>query len=132
MIRCVPTPAWMCDDRNASITLYDPRGVNRIFTFSDWTARYCYPAVACKLDSPWLSPYLFVSLCGWAICVEVQPDIAMLTVGYSPDDIAPMTCPDLPINYPVGGSNRRCFPDFARRSSDLMAVAIQLSSHRGV
>ena len=38
--------------------LCDPRAVKRIFTFGDWTMRYYPPAVKCKLDPPWLSPYL--------------------------------------------------------------------------
>ena len=74
---------------------------------------------------------MFVSLCGWAIGVELQPDSAVLTVCYSPDDIAPVTCPDLPVTYLACGYNRRCLPDFIHRPSDLMAVAIQLSAHRG-
>ena len=68
----------VCSDAGLDVQrlkcLYDPRGVKRIFTFSDWTVRYCPLAVTCKLDSPWLSPYLFVSLCGWAIGVGIQPD----------------------------------------------------------
>ena len=39
--------------------------------------RYYPPAVTCKLDSPWLSPYLFVSLCGWAVGIQLQPDSAV-------------------------------------------------------
>ena len=94
--------------------LYDPRAVNRIFTFGDWTVRLwpsvfqCWsgcattetplwsvgceshfyilwldpPAVTCKLDSPWFSPYLLVSLCGWAVGVQLQPDSAIFFIHY--------------------------------------------------
>ena len=55
----------VCSDAGLDVRrlkcLYDPRGVKRIFTFSDWTVRYCPLAVTCKFDSPWLSSYLFVS-----------------------------------------------------------------------
>ena len=228
-----------------------PRAVKPIFTFSDWTMRHCPPAVKCKLDSPWLSLYMFVSLCGWAVGVKLQPDSAVLfvhyqalekipqprslvsslpapgrpelgpitvngsalcyaplgpslpqlfsvtlfyaepvrlvlinqafdyrgatecvpvlqcaiivllseikqatpcpsltcartildadctpaplrdTAGCSPDDIALVTCPDLPETYPACGFNRRCPPGFAHHPSDLMALAIKLSAHRG-
>ena len=70
--------------------LYDLRAVKRIFTFSDWTMRYCPPAVTCKLDSPWLSPYLFVSLCEWAVGVKLQPDSAMLFVHYQARNWGPL------------------------------------------
>ena len=44
--------------------LYDKRAVKRIFTIGDWTMRYYRPAKKCKLDSPWLGPYLVVSIAG--------------------------------------------------------------------
>ena len=59
--------------------IYDPRALNSIFTFGDYTVRYCPLAVTCKLDSPWLSPNLFVSLCGWAVGVQLQPDCFLYT-----------------------------------------------------
>ena len=57
--------------------LYDPQAVKRIDTFGDSTMWYFPPAVTCKLDPPWLSPYLFVPLCGWAVGVQLQPDFAV-------------------------------------------------------
>ena len=36
--------------------------------------RYYPPAKQCKLDSPWVGPYLVVSLVGWAVGVQLQPD----------------------------------------------------------
>ena len=45
-----------------------------------WTMRYCPPAVTCKSDFPWLNPYLFVSLYGWAVGIQLQPDSAVLSV----------------------------------------------------
>ena len=60
--------------------LYEQQAVKHIFTFGDWTMRYCPPAVTCKLRLPWLSPYLFVSLCGLVVGVQLQPDSAMLFV----------------------------------------------------
>ena len=86
----------VCSDAGLDVRrlkhLFDPRGVKRIFTFSDGTVWYCPLAVMCKLASPWLSPYLLVSLCGWAIC---SGDV----------------CPDLPVTYLACGYNRRCHPD---------------------
>ena len=52
-------------------------------------------------------------------------------VGCSPDDIAPVTCPDLPKTYLACGFSRRCLPGFAHHPSDLMALAMKLSAHRG-
>ena len=46
----------------------------RLFTKGDWTMRYYPPANKCKLDSPWLGPYLVVLIAGWAIGVQLQPD----------------------------------------------------------
>ena len=51
-----------------------------MFTVADWTMRYYPPAKKCKLDSPWLGPYLVVSLCGWAFGIQLQPDSAVLFV----------------------------------------------------
>ena len=67
MIRCVSTPARLCDDRNSSTNWY----IRRL----DY---YLWLGGTCKFDSPWLSPYLFVSLCGWVVGIQFQPDSAML------------------------------------------------------
>ena len=40
--------------------------------------RYFPPAKKCKLDSPWLGPYLIVSLARWAIGVQQHPDSPIL------------------------------------------------------
>ena len=34
----------------------------------------------CKLDSPWMGPYLVVSLVGWAVGIQLQPDSPILIV----------------------------------------------------
>ena len=54
--------------------LYDKWTVRRVFTIGDWTMRYYPSAKKCKLDSPWLGPYLVVSIAVWAIGVQLQPD----------------------------------------------------------
>ena len=36
----------------------------------------CPPGMMCKLECPWLSPYLFVSLCEWLITSREQPVLA--------------------------------------------------------
>ena len=38
------------------------------------------PAKKCKLDSPWLGPYLVVSLAGWAVGVQLHPDSPVLMI----------------------------------------------------
>ena len=38
------------------------------------------PAKKCKLDSPWLGPYLVVSLAGWAVGVQLPPDSQILMI----------------------------------------------------
>ena len=45
----------------------------------DWTMRY-YPPAKCKLDSPCVGPYLVVSLAGWAVGVQLQPDSPIILV----------------------------------------------------
>ena len=47
--------------------LYDKQAVKRLFAVGDWIMRYYPPAKKCKLDSPCVGPYLFVSLAGWAV-----------------------------------------------------------------
>ena len=60
--------------------LHDKRAVKHMFTIGDWTMRYYPPAKTCKLDSPWLGPYLVVSLAGWAVGVQLHPDLPILLV----------------------------------------------------
>ena len=62
------------------IRLYDKQAVKRVFAIGDWTIRYYPPAKKCKLDSPWLGPYLVVSIAGWAIGVQLKPDSPVLLV----------------------------------------------------
>ena len=38
----------------------------------------CPPGVMCKLDCPWLNPFLFVSLSGWFVISREQPVLADL------------------------------------------------------
>ena len=40
------------------------------------TSNLCPPGMMCKLDCPWLSPYLFVCLGGWPVGIREQPDLA--------------------------------------------------------
>ena len=42
--------------------------------------RYYPLAKKCKLDSPWLGPYLVVSIAGWEIGAQLQSDSPMLLV----------------------------------------------------
>ena len=49
MTRYVATPARRCSNKSACMTC---------FTIDDWTTRYYPTANKCKLDSPWLGPYL--------------------------------------------------------------------------
>ena len=60
--------------------LYDRRAVRRLFTVGDWTLRYYSPVKECKLDSAWVGPYLVVSLAGWAVGIQLQPDSPIILV----------------------------------------------------
>ena len=60
--------------------LYDQQAVKRIFTVGDWTMGYYPRGKKCKLDSLWLGSYLVVSLCGWAVGIQLQPDSTVLFV----------------------------------------------------
>ena len=42
--------------------------------------RYYTPAKKCKLDSAWIGPYLIVSLIGWALGIQKDPDSPIVTV----------------------------------------------------
>ena len=54
--------------------LYDRRAVKRDFAVGDWVMRYYSPAKKCKLDSPWIGPYLIVSFMGWTIGIQKEPE----------------------------------------------------------
>ena len=62
--------------------LYDKRAVKHVFDVGDWTLRYYPPPPAkkCQLDSPWMGPYLVVSLAGWAVGVQLHPDSPVLMI----------------------------------------------------
>ena len=60
--------------------LYDRRAVRRLFTVGDWVLRYYTPAKKCKLDSAWVGPYLVVSLTGWALGIQRDPDSPIIMV----------------------------------------------------
>ena len=51
-----------------------------MFAIGDWTMRCHPPAKKCKLDSPWLGPYLVVSLAGWVVGVQFHPDLPVLMI----------------------------------------------------
>ena len=52
--------------------LYDKRAVKRVLAVGDWTAGYYPRAKKCKLDSPWLGPYL--------VGVQLHPDSLVLLI----------------------------------------------------
>ena len=58
--------------------LYDKRAVRRLFAVGDWIMCYYPPAKKCKLS--WVGPYLVVSLAGWAVGVQLQPDSLIILV----------------------------------------------------
>ena len=60
--------------------LYDRRAVKRNFTVGDWVMRYYSPAKKCKLDSPWIGPYLIVSFMGWTIGIQKEPESPIVMV----------------------------------------------------
>ena len=60
--------------------LYDQRAVRRLFAIGDWVMRY-YPArKKCKLESVWTGPYLVVSLIGWAVGIQKNPDMPVILI----------------------------------------------------
>ena len=42
--------------------------------------RFYTPAKRCKLDSAWIGPYLIVSLIGWAIGIQKDPESPIVIV----------------------------------------------------
>ena len=42
--------------------------------------RYYSPAKKCKLDSPWIGPYLIVSFMGWTIRIQKEPESPVVMV----------------------------------------------------
>ena len=42
--------------------------------------RFYTPTKKCKLDSPWIGPYLVVSLIGWAIGIQKAPESPIVIV----------------------------------------------------
>ena len=60
--------------------LYDRRAVKRNFAVGDWVMRYYSPAKKCKLDSPWIGPYLIVSFMGWTIGIQKEPESPVVMV----------------------------------------------------
>ena len=90
----------------------------------------CPPGMMCKLDCPWLSPYLFVCLGGWPVGAagSRQHTRILLGTGWESSGvdcfpyykIAPDTCPDLEF-----------IPGFACRPSDLVTRFGIISACRG-
>ena len=60
--------------------LYDRRAVKRLFAVGDWVMRFYTPAKKCKLDSTWIGPYLIVSLIGWALGIQKDPESQLVIV----------------------------------------------------
>ena len=42
--------------------------------------RFYTPAKKCKLDSPWIGPYLIVSFIGWSIGIQKEPESPVVVV----------------------------------------------------
>ena len=78
MNKCGNIPARQCSDRSACMTIV--RTVKRQFAVGDWAMRFYTPAKKCKLDSPWIGPYLVVSLIGWAIGIQKAPESPIVIV----------------------------------------------------
>ena len=74
-----------------------------IFDEGVFTFDLCPPGMMCKLDCPWVSPYLFVSLGRWFVTNQEQPVFADIrrhclepggthsTVGF-PQEYTPVMC----------------------------------------
>ena len=60
--------------------LYDRRAVKQLFTVGDWVMRFYTPAKKCKLDSAWIGPYLVVSIIGWALGIQKDPESPIVMV----------------------------------------------------
>ena len=60
--------------------LYDRRAVKRLFAVGDWVMRFYTPAKKCKLDSAWIGPYLAVSIIGWALGIQKDPESPIVIV----------------------------------------------------
>ena len=60
--------------------LYDRRAVKQQFAVGDWAMRFYTPTKKCKLDSPWIGPYLIVSFIGWAIGIQKAPESPIVIV----------------------------------------------------
>ena len=56
------------------------RRQKRLFAVGNWIKRYYPPTKKCKLDLPWVGPYLVVLLVGWAVGIQLQPDSPILLV----------------------------------------------------
>ena len=79
MIRYDSIPARQCSDRSTYMTV-DCRAVKQKFAVGDWVMRFYTPAKKCKLDSPWIGPYLIVSFIGWAIGIQKEPESPVVVV----------------------------------------------------
>ena len=116
------------------IRFFDRRAETDSIMFGAWatSSNVCPPGMMCKLDCPWLSPYLCVCLGGWPVGIRAQPDLANIRGfcwemgGSHPalfrDTIALATCPDLAPEFA---------PGFACRPSDLVTRFGALSAYRG-
>ena len=60
--------------------LYDRRAVKRNFSVGEWIMRYYTPAKKCKLDSPWIGPYLVVSFMGWTLGIQKDPNSPIVMI----------------------------------------------------
>ena len=92
----------LCSDRNGS-RIGELFG---LFAVGDWALRYYSPAKKCKLDSAWVGPYLVVSLAGWAVGIQLRPELPIIHVHCQ--DLKKISRPNslvswIDVAHPVGG-----------------------------
>ena len=74
---------WRVNPRSESKVCCEPSHII-IFDEGVFAFDLCPPGMMCKLDCPWLSPYLFVSLGKW---LNTSREQLVLTDGWFPTGI---------------------------------------------
>ena len=113
---------WRVNPRSKSKVCYKPSHSimlgEGVFAYDLWP-----PGRMCKLDCPWLSPYLIVSLCRWFVTSQEQPVLANIrqycwepggtwsTVGF-PQERTPALCRGFALEF---------IPALINRPSDHMS-----------
>ena len=108
-----------------------------MFAVGDWTLRYYPPAKKCKLDSPWLGPYLVVSLASWAVGVQLHQDSPVLLIHCQdlkkiPRPKGPVSwlhsdTPDSSATHPILGASMVCRSTLGSAPSTLSDIRPQQS-----